>query len=48
MRRSQSTDAIFCYLRSGIDVLAIGNFLSVATSAGPVGSSHSPHVLAHA
>jgi carbamoyltransferase len=28
-------DAISCYLRSGIDVLAIGNFLSDATLASP-------------
>jgi len=40
------TDAISCYLRSGIDVLAIGNFLSVMTSSDHEGT-RDEHGLAH-
>ena len=42
------TDAISCYLRSGIDVLVIGTFLSVMTSSGYVDARHDEHVLSHA
>jgi carbamoyltransferase len=38
-------DAISCYLRSGIDVLAIGNFLSVISSSGHVNARQEEHVL---
>jgi len=41
-------DAVSCFLRSGIDVLAIGDFLSVTTSSGPVAARQALHALAQA
>ena len=40
-------DAVSCYLRSGIDVLAIGDFLSVTTPSG-LAARQALHVLAQA